>query len=122
MWAGLGDKENFILDVSETENVPHGQYQSPVAQHQLAPTYHQFPDTQTAATECNYFGFSEDMKYLPRESGAPASDLSDPGLKSDSEAWLSPGLSPGALPTTQQQVFSFTSFNLPDNELSFTFL
>ena len=119
MWAGLGDKENFILDVSETENVPHGQYQSPMTQHQLAQqTYHQFPDTQTAgATECNYFGFSEDMKYLPSESGVPASDLSELGLKSDSEAWLSPG----ALPT-QQQVFSFTSFNLPENELSFTFL
>ena len=119
MWAGLGDKENFSLDVSETESVPHVQYQSPMTQHQLAPTYQQFPDTQTGPTECNYFGFSEDMKYLPSESGVPASDLSDlgPGLKSDSEAWPSPG----ALPT-QQQVFSFTSFNLPDNELSFTFL
>ena len=119
MWAGLGDKENFILDVSETENVPHGQYQSLMTHHQLAPTYHQFPDTQTGATECNYFGFSEDMKYLPSESGVPASHLSDlgSGLKSDSEAWLSPG----ALPA-QQQVFSFTSFNLPENELSFTFL
>ena len=118
MWAGLGDKENFILDVPETENVHSVQYQSPMTHHQLGPTYPQFPDTQTGQTECNYFGFSEDLKYLPSDSGVSASDLSDlgPGLKSDSEAWLSPGV------PTQQQVFSFTSFNLPENELSFTFL
>ena len=118
MWAGLGDKENFILDIPETENVNNGQYQSPMTIQQPGTTYHQFPDTQTP-TECNYFGFPEDMKYLPSESGVSASDLSDLGssLKSDSEAWLSPGAN-----TTQQQVFSFTSFNLPENELSFTFL
>ena len=75
-------------------------------------SYHQFPDSQT---ECNYFGVSEDMKYLPCEPSA--SDLSDLGLKPDSEAWLSP------IPA-QQQVFTFNTntFNLPENELSFTFL
>ena len=118
MWAGLGDKENFILEVPEAESVHNVQYQSPMTQHQLGPVYHQFPDTQTP-TECNYFGFSEDMKCLPSESAVSASDLSDlgSGLKSDSEPWLSTGAMP-----TQQQVFSFTSFNLPENELSFTFL
>ena len=47
IWAGLGDKENFILEVPEAESVHNVQYQSPMTQNQLGPVYHQFPDTQT---------------------------------------------------------------------------